>query len=336
LEALLSNIKILFAPDFDQNQYIENIYNIIKSIGSVELTKVKHIVPGLITSGVNHYDISIVHWLENWLVNDVNDKRLTLRSSMRFLLRLFVLKIISKKLIYVRHNVYPHSLNGRDAKIAEWLTDLACKISDVCVVHSGHLGKNYTYIPHPLYRFENQIDVNEADKIKRFVVFGRIVEYKAIDKLLNAWSNVPLLIAGSVGSKPYAEQLVTIKANRQLTNVDIDARFLSNEEAQSIVSNSRGLVLAHCEDDMIVSGSFFFAASLGVPVYAVKTPFLSWLKSESNYKGLHIYDNLPEMVTALGSGKLEESDVSQVSLEAKNLFGDQVIKQAFEKILLHS
>lgn len=331
----MSNLKILFAPDFDQNQYIENIYNIIKSIDCVELTKVKHIVPGLIRSGVNHYDVSIVHWLENWLVNDVNDKRITLRAGMRFLLRLLVLKIISKKVIYVRHNIYPHSLNSRDGKIAKWLTDLACKLSDECVVHSGHLGKKYTYVPHPLYKFQSQPDGVEQGKQNRFVIFGRIVEYKAIDKLLNVWPDAPLLIAGSVGSKSYVERLTTIKENRHLNNVDIDARFLSNEEAQLIVSNSRGLVLAHCEDDMIVSGSFFFAASLGVPVFAIRTPFMSWLKSEFNYSGLYLYDNLTDMVNSLNSGGFQEANYEKIGLDAQNLFGDQIVKQAFEKVLLH-
>lgn len=331
----MRDIRVLFAPDFDQNQYIENIYNIIASAGSFELTRVKHITPKMILNGFNHYDFSVVHWLENWLVNDVNDKRLTFRSTLRFLLRLLVLKVISKKVIYVRHNVFPHSLTNRDGKIAKWLTDFACKVSDICIVHSGHLDKNYTYVPHPLYKFETQTTINQVSKSEKFVVFGRIIEYKAIDKLLNVWGDIPLLVTGSVGSKPYVDQLANIKSSRALVNVDIDARFLSNEEAQSIVSNSKGLILAHCEEDMIVSGSFFFAASLGVPVFAVKTPFLSWLKSEFNYQGLYVYDNLSEMVSSLSSDKLERLDHGQIFSEAQKLFGDQVIRKAFKKMLLN-
>jgi beta-1,4-mannosyltransferase len=330
----LSKLNILFAPDFDQNQYVENIYNIIECIDAVAINRVKHITPKMMRKGFNHYDFSVVHWLENWLVNGPNDKRLTLRSAMRFLLRLFVLKIISKRVIYVRHNIYPHSLNHNDGKIAKWLTDLACKLSDVCVVHSGHLDENYTYIPHPLYKFKNTLSESALAGTKRFVMFGRIIEYKAIDKLLEAWGKIPLLIAGSVGSKEYVNKLQTIKAERQLESVEIDARFLSNEEAQDIVAQSSGLILAHCEDDMIVSGSFFFAASLGVPVYAVKTPFLSWLKLQFNYSGLYVFDTLSDLVEAINSGRVEASDRKQISAEAQKLFGDQAIKQAFEKVLL--
>lgn len=330
----MSNLTVLFFPDFDQNQYTENLHRIIGSIEGVNIQRDNRLAFGLLKHGFHHFDAVVVSWLENWLV-DVKTKRLTVRTALRFLLRVMMLKFIGKKVIYVRHNIYPHSLNIRDGKIARWLTDIACKLSDVCVVHSGHLDKNYTYIPHPLYKFQSQPDGVEEGKQNRFVVFGRIVEYKAIDKLLNVWSDAPLLIAGSVGSQSYVEQLTAIKENRHLTNVDIDARFLSNEEAQSIVSNSRGLVLAHCEDDMIVSGSFFFAASLGVPVFAVRTPFMSWLKSEFNYSGLYIYDNLSDMVNSLNSGGFQESNYEKIGLDAQNLFGDQIVKQAFEKVLLH-
>jgi beta-1,4-mannosyltransferase len=328
------DIKILFAPDFGENQYIENIYNVIDSIDSVVLTRVEHITPKLLQVGVYHYDVAIVHWLENWLVNDKDDKRLTLRSSIRFLIRLFVLKLIAKKVIYVRHNVYPHSLNHRDGRLAKWLTDFACILADICVAHSGHLNKSYTYIPHPLYKFKKNMAADVQVAKTSFVIFGRIIEYKAIDKLLEVWGKVPLLITGSVGSKEYVSKLLSIKAERSLESVDIDARFLSNEEAQDIVSQSAGLILAHCEDDMIVSGSFFFAASLGVSVYAVKSPFLSWLKAQFNYSGLFIFDSLPDMVNAIHSNNLASADRVKISTEAQKLFGDNVIKEAFEKLLV--
>lgn len=331
----MSKLKILFCPDFDQNQYIENIYKIIESIDSVEITRVKNITPGLIKSGFKHYDVSVVHWLENWLVNEQN-KRITWRSIMRFVVRFVTLKIISKKVIYVRHNIYPHSLSSKDGKVAQWFADVACRLADVCVIHSGHLNKKYVYVPHPLYKFDHQVELPQSAKLKQFVMFGRIIEYKAIDKVLQKWGEAPLLVAGSVGSKEYVEQLGAIKANRKLDNVSIDARFLSNEEAQLIVASSRGLILAHCEDDMIVSGSFFFAASLGVPVLAIKSPFLTWLKSEFNYTGLFIFDDLKDMVHAINRQAVDEVDRRKISMEAQNLFGDQTIKQTFEKLLFKS
>lgn len=331
---ILSSLKILFCPDFDQNQYVENIYKIIESIDSVEITRVKNITPGLIKLGFNHYDVSVVHWLENWLVNE-EDKRLTLRSTLRFFLRFFVLKIISRKVIYVRHNIYPHSLSGKDGRIAQWFANVACKLSDECIVHSGHLDNRYSYVPHPLYKFENKA-IARSDGSEKFVIFGRIIEYKAIDKVLQRWGHTPLLIAGSVGSKEYVDQLAEIKAERHLDHVTIDARFLSNEEAQCMVASSRGLILAHCEDDMIVSGSFFFAASLGVPVYAVKTPFLSWLKKEFNYSGLFVFDDLAEMILAINQQTFGHVDQAQIFTEAKNLFGDETIRQAIKKLLLKS
>jgi glycosyltransferase involved in cell wall biosynthesis len=325
-------LKILFFPDFDQNQYTENIYRIIESIEGVNLTRVNGLPFNLMKQGYHHYDFVIVSWLENWLT-DAKTHKLSLRTVLRFLLRVIMLKFIGKKLIYIRHNIYPHALDSRYGKLAAKLTDFACWLSDFTVVHSGHLDSGYQYIPHPLYRFEQMLNDAELTSNNFFVVFGRIIEYKAIDKLLSIWDSVPLLVTGSVGSQKYVEHLHLLKECRNLANVTIDARFLSNNEAQAIVSSSRGLILAHSEDDMIVSGSFFFAASLGVPVYALKSPFLTWLKSEFNYTGLRVFDDLQGMVNAIQTDQ-DLIDRKQISAEAKQLFGDYAIKQAMEKLIL--
>lgn len=325
-------MNILFFPDFDQNQYTENMYKIIESIEGVNLKRVNNLPFGLMKHGFHHFDIVVVSWLENWLV-DVKTHTLSLRTVLRFLLRVMMLKFIGKKLIYVRHNIYPHALQTKYGKLATKLTNLACWMSDFTVVHSGHLSTTYQYVPHPLYRFDQSISSVEQMSTPRFVMFGRIIEYKAIDKLLDIWPSMPLLVTGSVGSPSYIERLNAIKAKRSLTNVVIDGRFLSNSEAQSLVATSRGMILAHSEDDMIVSGSFFFAASLGVPVYAIKSPFLVWLKSEFNYVGLQVFDDLQSMVTAISTEEYKSIDHKQIAAQAAQLFGDKAIKQSMEKLI---
>jgi beta-1,4-mannosyltransferase len=329
----LPKINILFFPDFDQNQYTENLHRIIESIEGVNIQRDNRLPFGLLRHGFHHFDAVVVSWLENWLV-DVKTKKLTLRTALRFLLRVMMLKFIGKKLIYVRHNIYPHALDSRYARLATRLTDFACWMSDATVVHSGHLGDTFQYVPHPLYRFEQPLAESEQTANASLVMFGRIIEYKAIDKLLDIWPAMPLLVTGSVGSKAYLEQLNDIKLKRNLTEVVIDGRFLSNSEAQTIVATSRGLILAHSEDDMIVSGSFFFAASLGVPVYALKSPFLTWLKSEFNYAGLQVFDDLPSMVKTISAEEHAAMDRKQIAAQAQQLFGDAAIQQAMQKLIV--
>lgn len=324
-------MKVLLSPDRDNNQYLENLYGIISKIGDVNVYKASSINFGLLKSGLNHFDFTFVSWLENSLV-DKNSKKINLKTIFKFLLKIIILKFISKKIIYIRHNIYPHALKGKDAKIAKKLIDLVCKVSDKCVVHSGHLGEPYTYLPHPLYKFPFQAGDKKAPG---YVIFGRIIEYKGIDKLLEQWKDMPLTIAGSVGSNSYLEKLVQLKKDLGLSSVQIDARFLSEAEARDIVESSRGLILSHNEDDMIVSGSFFFAASLGVPVYAIKSDFLTWLKNEHNFPFLTLFDSVENLVSALENiGETPETQKEEILNISNNLFGDDVIKVNLEKILL--
>lgn len=329
----MSSLKILFFPDFDQNQYTENIYRIIESIEDVSIERVNDLPLNLVKRGFKHYDVAVVSWLENWLV-DSKKKQLTLKTTIRFLSRIIVLKLVSKKLIYIRHNIYPHSFHGRTGKLAARITDFACWLAGHSIAHSGHLGAGYKYVPHPLYSFDKLSEDIQEVSSQRYVIFGRIIEYKAIDKLLSIWQHIPLIIAGSVGSQSYVDKLIQLKSKRNLENVEIDARFLSDNEAKKIVSTSLGLILSHSEDDMIVSGSFFFAASLGVPVYAVKSPFLQWLKSEFDYSGLYVFDDLAELVKNLSQKTDVEIDRKKILAEAKIMFGDAAIKQGLEKLIL--
>jgi hypothetical protein len=42
------------------------------------------------------------------------------------------------------------------------------------------------------------------------------------------------------------------------------------------------MLICHSDDDMIVSGSIVFAISIGVPVFAVETPFITWFRQAVN------------------------------------------------------
>lgn len=325
------NKKILFYPKFGENQYTENIFNAVKSF-SEDIDQVEPINFGILKNGINAYDIAIVHWLDNTLVNA--NKSVSIMSILKYLTKFIILKIVSKKIVYVRHNIYPHALTGRSAKIAQHLIEFVIKLCDKCVVHSGHLETNDTvYIPHPLYNIQNQesLTVNQ-DLEDFFVIFGRILEYKAIDKLLNSWGSESLIVAGKVDSDVYLESLNQIVRNRNLNKVSIVAKFLSDAEAAKLVASSNGLIITHNDDDMIVSGSFFFAVSLGTPVYAVKSLFFEWLIKHHNYPGLFIYSDFSALVRGISENK--QIDRSLLLKASQSLFGDSTVKKAWEKFFI--
>lgn len=129
----------------------------------------------------------------------------------------------------------------------------------------------------PLGPFEaaagQQISVSErATKIRRegireLLFFGRILDYKGLDLLLEAFAQIeplyPLLrlkIAGSGDIEPYRPLLA------RLAHVDLDLRYIPEEEVPAIFAGSDVVILPYKEATQ--SGVIAVAQTAGVPVIA--------------------------------------------------------------------
>lgn len=324
----VNEMRVLFSPATASNKYVENTIQIISSLPGVRVEAQAQLNKGFILRSLRHrYDWVIINWLENSLVD--KRKKLTKRSITLFALKFLIYRLISKKIVFVRHNIYPHGLQKHDAKIATWITEQIIKLSSVTVVHSGHLAQGkIKYVPHPLYRLKLLPNGHENDY---HIVFGRIIEYKNIHTLLSSWDNQRLIIAGLVEDPVYSERLKQIIQTRNLTNVVLDTGFISDEDATRLVAESRGLIITHCDADMIVSGSFFFAASLGVPVFALTTPFFKWVVESKKYPGVYTFDTLGDLMDGMKNQPCLNR--SQISQAACNLFGDDVVTSAWRSVL---
>src|SRR6201999_3331671 len=101
-----------------------------------------------------------------------------------------------------------------------------------------------------------------------------LVRYKRIERLIAAWPpDAALVVAGAPGDRADAAELQAVAPR----NVLAHAGRVAEPVAQALVARSAGLVMAHADADVVVSSSFYFAMSLGVPVLAVETPFLRWI-----------------------------------------------------------
>ena len=157
-------------------------------------------------------DYLIVNWLESELSN--KEGKISILGTLKFFVYLVFFKLVADKLIYVRHNMYPHNMHGVSAKIAQHITNIAEKL--FCykkVAHSGHLTHaGYIYIPHPLY---DSVDFSEINKGEYFIIFGKIERYKNIESVINEWNNENLLIiAGAVGDCDYLREIMLLAENK--------------------------------------------------------------------------------------------------------------------------
>jgi len=96
---------------------------------------------------------------------------------------------------------------------------------------------------------------------------------------------------------------------------------------QALVARSAALVMAHADDDVIVSSSFFLAMSLGVPVLAVATPFLEWIAPRIGPRLLRVAvdaTGLAAIARDTSIGSPDEADRATV----ERLLGDAAVHRA--------
>lgn len=329
-------MKVLFFPKATKgNQYTENMVSILEGVTHSKIEYLPSVV-FFIKHFFSRYfrkraDLLVVNWIESFLTNKRG--RLSLFGVVKFFVFLVYFRFAAKKIVYVRHNIYPHNANDFAANVSMWIIGFSERFFTKVVSHSDHLSaKGYCYIPHPLYRLSDIKDdlSYQSRENPYFIVFGRIERYKAIEKIICCWdSRNRLLIAGSVGDVDYLAELKALAAGK---NINFRAEFLEEREARKLVEESRGLLLSHADEDMIVSGSFFYATTLGVPVYALRTHFLDDLEKKG-YLGLKVFQATDEMVAFLSTAGLKTANRASVLKQAEENFGYDVVGQRWQQLL---
>lgn len=273
-------------------------------------------------------DVVILNWHENLL--NIGKEKFSAIGVLKFFSYFLFFKVISRKVIFVRHNIYPHAMSGWRAFVANKLTSIVANISDYKISHSGHLIKyGYKYVPHPLYNIEcNSVDQNyELKKNSYYVIFGRIERYKKIECVISEWnSEKTLIIAGSASDTAYLSELRGIAKDKPIV---IISRYIEEKEAQLIVANAKGLIVSHADEDMLVSGSFFYALSLGTPVFAVSSEFFKWVKEQYDFCGLFMFSTPKGIVESVSADTHDVISRQEIIRQAQVLFGDNTVYDAW-------
>lgn len=316
-EAAARRGRIAYIPYEDMgNAYTGRMRELLSAFGQVQrFAGIKSLLRQLPRS-LRCYDAIVVNWMENAIVA-FDTGRISLRATARLFFKTVLMKAFAKRMIFVRHNNYPHWTAAGSENLARRLVDLYEALFDVVVTHSGaevHVNRTRRhYCPHPLYRQVDSLALGRIDMALPadfFVAFGRIVPYKKLDALIEAFpAHKTLIVAGSVGDAAYAERL----ARMQRENVIVLPGHLGEAQAQRLVRAARGVVIANAERDVVVSATFFYAMSLGCPVYAVTTPFLDWIRSRIGDELLVLGADLERLCGAIAG-----ADARPVSAAARS------------------
>jgi glycosyltransferase involved in cell wall biosynthesis len=294
-------LSIAYFPfENKNNRYTDNFKKILSSFGDIaEAPPLKNILRQF---RFHRFDVLILNWSDNNFV-DAETGAISPFGVAKEFFRIAVYKLIACKLVFVRHNVYPHEAAGENRARAKKLVEWYEKCFDLCWVHSGHMVEDRRlYVPHPLYEVASATELtDEASKTrsrfslpeKYFIVFGRIQSYKQIDLLIEHLpDDMHLLVCGSCADHAYKQKLIAYRK----PNVTIIAEFISDELATKLILASCGVVICHADDDMIVSGSIVFAISLGVPVLAIATPFVRWFHDTINARMIVAANDFDDLI----------------------------------------
>lgn len=250
--------------------------------------------------------ITVVNWLEDSIVSRGKGAVKTNRFIKKIILLVFF-RILSKKLIWVRHNYKPHNLKKENSIFS---FSLFCKIfsflSDEKITHS-YFGEGWRVIDHPLYPVLNDSRLKES---RDFFIFGLVKGYKGIDVLLRYWpKDISLTIAGLCIDSKLEERIKDIIIEREL-DVVWNNKFIEEDELEIYLKSSKVVVLPHNDKSMIVSGAFYHAASNGCSILMKQTPFFDYIKSWFNNAESFEYEELAEACNKV-LAKHNRSDVEK-------------------------
>ena len=328
--------RIAYIP-FDDvgNAYTARMRELLETFGSVErFAGIKRLLTQLPRS-LHRYDAIIVNWMDNAIV-DAGSGRLLWRGVAKLFARTLLMKPFAKRMIFVRHNNYPHHTVAGKEDVACRLIDRYARMFDCVITHSGAAtGSGEIYCPHPLYRRVNHApDVSETSlryglPADYFLVFGRIVPYKKIDALVEVFpAQRTLVVAGIIGDTTYAGKL----ARLHRPNFIFLPGHLDEADAQCMVQSARGVVIANAEADVVVSGTFFYALSLGRTVFALTTPFLEWVQQRIDNDLLVLRSDLRRLCRAIAASDTLHRDSGSRACVAHE-FGDAAIHRALATAL---
>lgn len=334
-----ADLRIAYVPYYNVgNAYVSRMHEVLQQFGSVfQFVRPKQLVKDILLGKFKRYDVSIFNWTENEILDPITH-RISWINASKVMIKMGFARAASRRLIFFRHNLYPHSTLPQDEVLVKRLLGWYEKVFSLVFVHSGaHLDNGRIYCPHPLYRraaasaIESESDAAYSNGLpdEYFVVFGRIERYKKILELARTFpSQKNLLIIGPISDETYGTEIQALDR----PNIIYRPGFLSEDAAQKIILKSSAIVLAHAGENTVVSGSFFYAVSLLVPVLAVQTPFLGWIAPRIGTDLLVLTPDLPGLVEA-ARGFERCASLAHLEPHVNDEFGDQAIARALAPAL---
>lgn len=271
--------KVCFVPaTVNSNKYVDLMRKAIKQAG-YDVSESNSFVDVL--------KCDIVHF--NWYEGIPGGNRVQqVKAYLIKMLTLLTLKILRKKIVFTMHNKLQHDKSGADLskRLMVWLL----KNSDSILMHCSESYKvlnelvpcvnpdKMKYVPHPNYigTYPDEITYSGYEKKKGEIVLlfmGQVKPYKNVESVIYAAnilknnSNIKFLICGKCSSEEYKQQLLS---QIDSENVNLDLRFIKNEEVPSLMELADVVILPYKTGSSLNSGAAYLAFSYGKTVVSTE------------------------------------------------------------------
>lgn len=295
-------LRILLSPyNLAHNTYIEIQKALFRDLGyDVQPLSVKNLMSGAFFHLFRSKTIVVFHWLELRAFRRKGAQVMLSPSGCALFAFYCLLMCLGRaKVVYFVHDHAVHDSAGRMRHVSMKLIGLIRRLSDFRVVHAPNFEDQYDaqFLPHPIYWDVpgHRMAARGSENAKPvFTLLGEVRPYKKIDAVLDVWpAQSRLLIAGK-GSEEYVGKLRAIVARRMLADaVQIEARFLSDEEFEARISATDVMILPHAAESMLVSGAFFQAIGRVPVVISRATPFMTW--AATKFDNVLLFDDIAQL-----------------------------------------
>jgi glycosyltransferase involved in cell wall biosynthesis len=209
---------------------------------------------------------------------------------------LIYFKLLGKKVVFTAHNVNAAERDGKDSWLNRFTLRTQYRLMDHIFVHTESMkaqltrsfgigGDKVTVIPFGvgdmvpqtcLTPAEAKQKLNLSDSDRTILFFGRIVGYKGLDLLVDAFARLApedrsyrLIIAGEPvkeAAQHWEEVNKTIESSAMRDQVRQEIRYIADEEMEIYLKAADVLVLPYKQ--IYQSGVLFMSHNFGLPVIA--------------------------------------------------------------------
>lgn len=260
-----------FYPYFEKtNPYVANFRAIFAVLGEVRPLPLS-IFFAVLIAFKRQKKYAVLNWFED-APSQVN---VSLIRFIQCLTILFIFWLFRVKIIWFKHNLVPHA--KPDCIYFKILVMILSKISFKAITHRPY--STFSYVPHPLCSPAHPAVSLAEPAADFFLIFGAVKGYKRISELLRHWpAERSLVILGFCNSASLEAEIKQVIKDRNLLVKWENTKF-SDQALDDALRVCRGVVIPNNDTAMLVSGSFYMAASYGKPILMPGSDFSEYCTS---------------------------------------------------------